>query len=56
LRHADYRQLFVDCGFELIEEMTNFAAGYIPPAIAEKFAGSEDTWAATSGHFVLKKR
>ncbi len=56
LRHSDYRRLFIDCGFEVIEEKADFPNHPPSEQIARRFEGTDESWAALSGHFVLRKR
>jgi len=56
LRHNDYRQIFVDCGFEIISEKPVFGEGNISDELRLKYENDDPTWCATSAHFVLRKR
>lgn len=56
LRHYDYKKLFDDCGFKVIEEEVFYDEKNIPQVLSEKFKDKEQTWAATSAYFILMKK
>lgn len=55
LRHNDYRVMFENSGFEVIEEDLWYDEQSIDAQLEARFKGRENTWKATSAHFVLKK-
>jgi hypothetical protein len=56
LRHYDYKQIFDECGFEIISEDLSFSEVRISEFILQKNRDKDPTWSATSAHFVLKKK
>jgi ubiquinone/menaquinone biosynthesis C-methylase UbiE len=54
LRHYEYRQLFIECGFEILKEEPRYSSSPVPNSIASKYENDERDWSATSGYFVLK--
>lgn len=55
LRHYEYKQIFEECGFEVISEDIVFNQSNIPDIIVSKFKEKDQTWSATSAHFILRK-
>ena len=55
LRHYDYKEIFQDCGFEIIEEVLRYQESKIPDKIKFLFKDKDSSWSATSAHFILKK-
>lgn len=56
LRHSDYKKIFDDCGFDVIEEEIAFGEKNIPRELIQKFKHEDESWSATGAHLVLKKR
>ncbi|MDO8860412.1 class I SAM-dependent methyltransferase [Haliea sp. E1-2-M8] len=55
MRHYDFIQIFDKLGFKIVEEEATYDENKIPQEIADRFDTQPDTWAATSGYFVLMK-
>jgi SAM-dependent methyltransferase len=55
LRHYDYKKLFRQCGFMILNEQIKYDQKEIPLDLIIKFSNQEKTWSATSGSFVLVK-
>jgi hypothetical protein len=56
LRHNDYKEIFLTCGFYVISEKLFFDEDNISTELRQKYTNDDPTWCATSAHFVLKKR
>ena len=56
LRHYEYIEIFENCGFKVLSEQLHYDEIVIDEKIRQKFKGFPESWAATSGHVVLKKK
>ena len=56
LRHYEYLELFVSCGFEIIEDTPHYAKINNFAELEEMYTQSPVSWAATSGYIVLRKK
>jgi hypothetical protein len=55
LRHYQFKQLFNDCGFEVISEELIFNEKHVSEDLHFKFKDKDPSWSSTSAHWVLKK-
>lgn len=55
MRHYDYVRIFNECGFVVLDEKLDYAATDVPASVTDAFKDKPDSWAATSGHLVLRK-
>jgi len=55
LRHSDFKKIFLEFGFDIIEEQIIFDEKNPPKMLEEKFKNSPDSWKAVEGYFLLKK-
>lgn len=54
LRHFEYREIFTECGFEVLSEIPIYGMLSIEEIIQNKMQHYDKTWSATSGHFILR--
>ena len=55
LRHFDYLEILQRSGFRILEEDVTYANDPFIEPLKSRFAGSEQTWAATSGYILCGK-
>lgn len=55
LRHYDYKEIFVNCGFEIVEEELTYGETRISEELEKLFKDKDSIWSATSSYVVLKK-
>ena len=55
LRHYDYKKIFSECGFQILEEEVFYQENQIPDELKKEFFNKDPSWCATSSYVVLKK-